>query len=87
MWVIFTLVDPGPDCESGSGYGSRDLIKSGYGSTALVATGGQRHRFSSGRISGKLDGSAICNKTKREVKGLFVIGAGFQFPLKAQETA
>ncbi len=31
MWVIFALLDP--DCEPGSGYGSRDPIESG--STAL----------------------------------------------------
>jgi hypothetical protein len=27
LWVIFVLLDPGPDCESG--YGSRDPIESG----------------------------------------------------------
>jgi hypothetical protein len=35
LWVIFALLDPDPDCESGSGYGSRDPIESGSGSTAL----------------------------------------------------
>jgi hypothetical protein len=36
LWVILALLDPDPDCESGSGYGSRDPIESGSGSTALV---------------------------------------------------
>ncbi len=35
-WVILPLLDPDPDCEFGSGYGSRDPIESGSGSTALV---------------------------------------------------
>ncbi len=29
LWVSFSLLDPDPDCESGSGYGSRDTIESG----------------------------------------------------------
>ncbi len=29
LWVIFALLDPDPDCESGFGYGSRDPIESG----------------------------------------------------------
>jgi hypothetical protein len=29
LWVIFALLEPDPDCESGSGYGSRDPIESG----------------------------------------------------------
>jgi hypothetical protein len=31
LWVIFALLGPDPDCESGSGYGSRDPIESGSG--------------------------------------------------------
>jgi hypothetical protein len=34
--VIFDLLDPDPDRESRSGYGYRDSIKSGSGSTALL---------------------------------------------------
>jgi hypothetical protein len=29
FWLIFALLDPHPDCKSGSGYGSRDPIESG----------------------------------------------------------
>ncbi len=29
LWVIFALLDPDPDCEFGSWYGSRDTIESG----------------------------------------------------------
>jgi hypothetical protein len=29
LWVIFALLDPDPDCESGSGYASKDPIESG----------------------------------------------------------
>jgi hypothetical protein len=29
LWVIFALLDPDPDCESGPGYGSRDPTESG----------------------------------------------------------
>ncbi len=29
LWVMFALLDPGPDCESGSGYGFRGTIESG----------------------------------------------------------
>jgi len=28
LWFIFALLDPDPDCEYGSGYGSRDIIES-----------------------------------------------------------
>ncbi len=34
LWVIFSLLDPDPDCESGSW--SWDPIESGYGSTTLL---------------------------------------------------
>jgi hypothetical protein len=27
FWVILALLDPDPDCESGPGYGARDLWK------------------------------------------------------------
>ncbi len=37
-WVIFALLDPDPDCEAGSRYGSMDTIQSGSGSTALLST-------------------------------------------------
>ncbi len=37
MWVIFALLDLDPDCESGSGYGSRDPIESGSRSTAMLS--------------------------------------------------
>jgi hypothetical protein len=30
LWVIFADLDPDPDYEFGSGYGSRDLIESGF---------------------------------------------------------
>jgi hypothetical protein len=35
LWVIVALLDPDSDCETGSGYGSRDPVESGSGSTAL----------------------------------------------------
>jgi hypothetical protein len=42
MWVIFALLDPDPDqdCESGSGYESKDPVESGFGSgsTARLKT-------------------------------------------------
>jgi hypothetical protein len=38
IFVIFALLDPDPDCESGSGYGSRDPTVSG--STALFINQG-----------------------------------------------
>jgi hypothetical protein len=31
LWIIFALLDPDPDCKSGSGYGSRDPLNSDPG--------------------------------------------------------
>ncbi len=38
MWVIFAILDPDLDSESGSGYESTDLIEYGSGSEILEKT-------------------------------------------------
>ncbi len=39
LWVIFARLDSDPDSESGSGYGSTDLIESGFGSAKAKSCG------------------------------------------------
>ncbi len=49
LWVIFALLEPDPNCDSGTGYGSRDPIESGfvsvYGSVSWNATLVRNHVY------------------------------------------
>jgi hypothetical protein len=42
LWVIFSLLDPDPGSEAGSG--STELIESGYGSETLVTVAGEKKK-------------------------------------------